>query len=117
MSCLRLALPLPAAEKAAKQARKERLLQKQGVGQAAMFGGGNLLAAQLQQQLLGLVRAARAPVQSRPCSVPLLLCCCASAGMPWRSRLAPPIHLAPSHPPRRRRRWAAAGAPCQAMAL
>ena len=49
---------LVAAEKAAKQARKERLLAKQATG-AGLFGNGNLLAAaQLQQQLLGLVSQA-----------------------------------------------------------
>lgn len=39
------------AEKAAKQARKERLVQKQT---PSIFAPNNLLAAQLQQQLLGL---------------------------------------------------------------
>lgn len=53
-----------AAEKAAKQARKERLLQKQSSG-PNLFGSGNLLTAQLQQQLLGLVS-----------------CVCASDGLP-----------------------------------
>ncbi|KAL4430958.1 hypothetical protein ABPG75_006214 [Micractinium tetrahymenae] len=41
------------AEKAAKQARKERLMHKQATG-AGLLGGNPLLAAQLQQQLLGL---------------------------------------------------------------
>jgi RNA recognition motif-containing protein len=42
------------AEKAAKQARKERLLHKQAAGMGLLVGNSNLLAAQLQQQLLGL---------------------------------------------------------------
>lgn len=45
----------PAAEKAAKQARKERMIQKQATTAGIPgFGNGSLLAAQLQQQLLGL---------------------------------------------------------------
>lgn len=50
----------PAAEKAAKQARKERLLNKQP-SPAGLLGGNALLAAHLQQQLLGLVSPAAAP--------------------------------------------------------
>ena len=53
---------LPAAEKAAKQARKERLLHKQAPPHAqALFGNGSLL--QLQQQLIGLVSVPHACMQ------------------------------------------------------
>jgi hypothetical protein len=47
--------PTLAAEKAAKQARKERLMQKQASSTSSLLGTNTLLAAQLQQQLLGLV--------------------------------------------------------------
>jgi hypothetical protein len=64
---------LPAAEKAAKQARKERLLHKQAPPHAqALFGNGSLL--QLQQQLIGLVSAPHACSPARQPAVGWYAC-------------------------------------------
>ena len=69
----------PAAEKAAKQARKERLLHKQAPphAQQALFGNGSLL--QLQQQLIGLVSAPHACSSARPPALPVRHVVCAPA--------------------------------------
>lgn len=81
----------PAAEKAAKQARKERLLHKQATGMGLLVGNNSLLAAQLQQQLLGLV--------SRLGTVCACACACVFGGRvrtpPCEARVCLPSQLAP----------------------